>query len=112
MVRIEVCCEQMFFLHDFMKIDVEGHELAVLNGSKKLFVPKYPPMLMIEILTDHREILQILSDNGYKISKPNAGMIDGGFTFGNGNIFAPRRVVRQERLGTWTYHPENNSQDV
>ncbi len=33
---------------DFMKIDVEGHELAVLRGSRKT-LQKYHPTLMVEV---------------------------------------------------------------
>ena len=67
-VKIETYCEQMAFLPDFIKIDVEGHELAVLNGAKKLIGSNVPPVLMVEIQADHHEVLQTLRDYGCKFT--------------------------------------------
>ena len=36
----------------FIKIDVEGHEIEVINGSKEL-IKKFKPILMIEIEERH-----------------------------------------------------------
>ena len=102
----------MTFLPDFIKIDVEGHELAVLNGAKKLISSNTPPMMMVEIQADHREILQILRDCGYKLFKADGEMIDESLTFGSGNIFALHPAFHQERLEAWSYQLEYNSTDV
>lgn len=39
---------------DFMKIDVEGHEVAVLNGAKNI-IDKYEPVIFIEIHDKERK---------------------------------------------------------
>ena len=40
----------------FIKIDVEGHELAVLEGAKKT-IEKFRPVMLIEVLTKNGKIL-------------------------------------------------------
>lgn len=51
-----------------IKIDVEGHELEVLQGAKKT-IRKNRPILCIEILANNRksiQILELLRELGYK----------------------------------------------
>ena len=50
---------------DFIKIDVEGMELEVLNGSSNV-INKYKPMIQIEVAIDNEtNVLRILSEMGY-----------------------------------------------
>jgi FkbM family methyltransferase len=49
----------------FMKIDVEGHELSVLKGAKKMLAQHRPPMIL-EVLRNHDEIADLLRRYGYQ----------------------------------------------
>jgi len=57
---------------DFIKIDVEGHEVEVLNGACNLLM-RHRPALLIEV--NHREVRSMLSSLGYQepmsITRPN-----------------------------------------
>lgn len=50
---------------DVMKLDVEGHELEVLNGCHRLL--KYKPILFIELNHNVEEIKQFLRDYDYTL---------------------------------------------
>jgi FkbM family methyltransferase len=55
----------------FIKVDVEGHELAVLNGAKRI-LHEDKPVLLIECEERHREgavssILDLLKPMGYEV---------------------------------------------
>ena len=51
---------------DFMKIDVEGMEVEVLNGSLNI-IRKYRPIIQIEVAIDNDiKVLGMLSSMGYK----------------------------------------------
>jgi FkbM family methyltransferase len=51
---------------NFIKIDVEGFELNVVMGMRKL-ISKYSPTLMIEIQKDQENILDFFYSFGYQI---------------------------------------------
>ena len=53
-VKIDTYCGQSSYHPDFIKIDVEGHELAVLRGAQTLLSSDNPPMLMVEVQSDHQ----------------------------------------------------------
>lgn len=62
---------------DFIKIDVEGHELQVLKGFKK-GIKKFQPTFAIEILRDKweqnasdSEVARLILDEGYKMAQFN-----------------------------------------
>ena len=67
-IKIDTYCEQSAYHPDFIKIDVEGHELAVLRGAENLLGSEKPPMLMVEVQSDHREIIAMLPNYGYRLS--------------------------------------------
>jgi len=62
---------------DFLKVDVEGHELEVLKGGGIICIPKYRPIIFMEIFPyvypDHFEnvckFLSINDYNGFVITK-------------------------------------------
>jgi FkbM family methyltransferase len=49
----------------FIKIDVEGHELGVLKGAAKT-LEQHRPAMIIEVLRNHDEIAELLRGHGYK----------------------------------------------
>jgi FkbM family methyltransferase len=51
---------------DFIKIDVEGMEINVLNGAKQL-ISKYKPIMFVEHLkNDRKRLTEAINDLGYK----------------------------------------------
>jgi FkbM family methyltransferase len=53
---------------DFVKIDVEGYELPVLQGAHRWFYPEQkPPIIMIEVQADHDEIRDWMHERGYTL---------------------------------------------
>lgn len=57
MVTLDAYCNRLRINPDFVKVDVEGHELAVLAGSENLLSVSSPPALMVEVQADHRPIV-------------------------------------------------------
>ena len=51
---------------DFIKIDVEGFELGVLQGMQAI-VEKQQPIIMVEVQDSEQEILQYFSSRAYKL---------------------------------------------
>ena len=59
-----------------MKLDVEGHELKVLEGGKDLISKYHVPFIVLEFTliyfkeqgSDPKELIKLFVDNGYKIS--------------------------------------------
>lgn len=52
---------------DFIKIDVDGCEKSVLNGSKKI-LEMFSPTLVVEVENNLEEIVEIMSEFGYTYS--------------------------------------------
>ncbi len=59
-----------------LKIDVEGHENAVLRGSSRVLNTLRPPLIMFEYLqrTDIKETLRLLSENEYCVYRLSQGV--------------------------------------
>lgn len=54
---------------DFIKIDVEGHEILVLKGAEET-LKKHKPLIFIEIFPDNfTTVNDLLTNYGYKIKK-------------------------------------------
>ena len=70
-VTIEIVCLDKFLPHiqkcKLIKIDVEGHEFAVLEGACEL-IKKSRPHIMIEVFKPKRpQLMQWASDNKYDV---------------------------------------------
>ena len=72
-------------MYPFIKIDVEGHELSVINGAKKT-IKNLHPTLLIEIfeLKHIKEIYNLFSSQGYIIF---------GVNFGSKNILTEIKTI-------------------
>lgn len=68
---------------DFIKIDVEGHELFTLKGAEQT-INKYKPLIFIEIFAENSDtITELLSSYGYTLKQ----------TFRDNNyLFAPDKI--------------------
>jgi hypothetical protein len=75
-VPVEVTTLDAFFdeherAPNFLKIDVEGHELAVLNGARRL-LEQYRPTILVECEARHRAdsdvrpVFELLQSLGYE----------------------------------------------
>ena len=53
----------------FIKIDVEGAELACLRGSVAI-LKRFRPRLMVEVTMEHKAVLGLMKDLGYRIYTP------------------------------------------
>jgi len=60
---------------DFVKIDVEGGELNVLQGGSEI-LRRLRPMLLLEISMNHDEVLALLRQNGYVLTSPCGAAAD------------------------------------
>jgi FkbM family methyltransferase len=76
---------------DFIKIDVEGAELAVLRGATKVLANVNA--LMVEVARDKDDIFQLLSDAGFSLSDENGVPLNTPADL-QGNVFA----LRSERV--------------
>lgn len=58
---------------DFVKIDVEGHELEVLQGARETLL-KYKPIVFVESFPDKKQkVHEYLTNLGYHLEKSFAG---------------------------------------
>ena len=100
-IKIDTYCEQSAYHPDFIKIDVEGHELAVLRGAENLLGSEKPPMLMVEVQSDHQEIIAVVCNCGYCLFSATGELLSDSLVEKNGNIFALHPVSHRERLEAW-----------
>lgn len=72
-------------MYPFIKIDVEGHELSVINGAKET-IKNLHPTLIIEIfeLNHTKEIYNFVKSLGYKVF---------GINFGNKDILTEIKTI-------------------
>jgi FkbM family methyltransferase len=74
MVTLDAVAAREGLRPDLVKIDVEGHELAVLQGMPGLLA-EAPPMLLLEITRDHAAILALLQGAGYQLFAAHTGAL-------------------------------------
>lgn len=55
---------------DFIKIDVEGAELQVLQGASQVLA-KFHPIVFVEISLNHEQTREFLRGQGYRLFAPN-----------------------------------------
>jgi len=84
-ISLDVFCKQNdIFNIDFLKIDVEGHELSVLKGSKTLLKNKqisliafeHSPVLFSKQDKDNQEVIRYLMENDYTIYNLDGNIIN------------------------------------
>jgi FkbM family methyltransferase len=59
----------------FMKIDVEGHELAVLRGARRT-LSEHRPFLIFETTSNHEEVGDLLQQLGYMMLDLSGAPLD------------------------------------
>lgn len=64
-ITLDEYCANKKTYPDFLKIDVEGHELSVLHGATHVLT--HLSALAIEVTQDKKEIIDLLIENGFKI---------------------------------------------
>ena len=55
---------------DFIKIDVEGHELSVLKGAIKTITRDLPWMVIETAKNNRDDVISLVGDIGYRVAKP------------------------------------------
>ena len=100
-VKIDTYSEESTCQPDFIKIDVEGHELSVLRGAERVLSSGKPPILMVEVQSDHQETIAMLRNYEYRLFSANGELLADSPVEKNGNIFALHPVSHRERLEAW-----------
>jgi FkbM family methyltransferase len=95
MVTLDAVAARQGLRPDLVKIDVEGHEFAVLRGMPGLLA-EAPPVLLLEITRDHAAILALLQGAGYQLFAAHTGAL--------------RRVASAQELSfnTLALHPSRH----
>lgn len=86
MTTLDAYCKNSEITPDWMKIDVEGHELGVLHGATEI-VNQALPAVTIEITRDHKEVGDWFFERGYVLFSPVSGEATAGIPR-SGDYFA------------------------
>ena len=81
---IDVIVKELRDRLDFIKIDVEGAELDVLQGAKATL--SRVNGLMVEVSRNHKEVYELLYSFGFKATDKGGSLISTG-EYPSGNIF-------------------------
>lgn len=100
-VKLDSYTAEFAIKPDFIKIDVEGHEFAVLTGADRILSDQFPPILMVKIQSDHEQISNLLHLKGYDLYGSNGQLIDNVDIATSGNFFAIHQVAHQEAKSRW-----------
>lgn len=65
-IRLDDFIEQSGYQPDFIKIDVEGAELSVLESAEQ-YLKKHQPGMMVEVNVKIKEVFDYLQDLGYVV---------------------------------------------
>lgn len=82
---------------DFLKIDVEGAELAVLTGADDV-ICRFTPKIMIESNNTGLQLFEYLSNRNYCILSPDCKVIDKQWQMGNGNYFCLHSTKHEKAI--------------
>tara|TARA_B100001123_G_C15147963_1_gene962328 strand:- start:533 stop:1186 length:654 start_codon:yes stop_codon:yes gene_type:complete len=69
-ITLDKFIEETKIYPDYVKIDVDGNELKVINGMKKLLAIKKTKSILIELdrtYHEHNEVINLLESIGYKL---------------------------------------------
>lgn len=80
----------------FLKIDVEGAELKVLNGAKHT-IQRFQPIIMVESVFNNQSILNFFRDIDYVLFSPEAGIIQQVDDMKNLNYFCLHPEIHQDK---------------
>ncbi|MEM2233259.1 MAG: FkbM family methyltransferase [Nitrososphaerota archaeon] len=72
---------------DFVKIDVEGAELRVIEGCEELLA-EFKPLLLVEVKGEKERLFKLMEERGY--------MVLGPYSYGENYFFVP--IERVELL--------------
>lgn len=70
-ITLDKFCEETKIYPDYVKIDVDGNELKIINGMKNLLASKKIKSILVEIdrtYSEHLEIIEILKSFDYNLS--------------------------------------------
>jgi FkbM family methyltransferase len=81
---------------DFIKVDVEGGELAALMGMKNI-LETHSPILMVEVTENQKEVGELLTSYGYKLFDEHSRTPLGDRPL-KGNIFCLHSTKHRELL--------------
>ena len=85
-VTLDGTLPQLIERLEFIKIDVEGAELGVLQGAVNI-IEKYKPIIMVESNSNGESLYKFFESIDYVPFSPNYGMIHNGKTMEHGNFF-------------------------
>jgi FkbM family methyltransferase len=86
---------------DFVKIDTEGYELAVLEGCEKLFKQTCPPKFMVEVTENRMKILELFARLGYFIFNETGQRVGSDRTY-SPNLFMLHPVHHKDAINVWS----------
>jgi len=69
-ITLDKFIEETKIYPNYIKIDVDGNELRVMNGMKKLLVSKKTKSILIELnrsFDEHNEVVDLFKANGYNL---------------------------------------------
>lgn len=87
-----------------IKLDVEGHEAAALQGATKLFAEQ-KPLLMLENANRDRAAVEVMLSHGYFHTERSDGQLitQTGFSYANDGYWISRdRVAEYRAIGIFT----------
>lgn len=94
MTTIDAYCHETRASPGFLKVDVEGFELAVLRGAAET-LEEHHPVLMVEMMEQRDEVLELLRGHGYEPFNPalrRCTNTPGGNAFFLSPAFHPERI--------------------
>ena len=95
-ISLDSFCKSNKINPDFIKVDVEGHELSVLKGAKKTLLNEKKPIIMIEIQSNYSSIITMLKELDYVLFNKKRKIIKS--LPKHGNIFALNKIYHKDLI--------------